>query len=110
MARPGRLNGGAKPVMAEKKDLITLKLETLVRKVKLFASQGGREEVECRIFAPQAHGNPYIVEISRERFMRRVSVDAKTAQNLNVGRPDPALMRELRTAIVAVTRFAQRRT
>ena len=96
--------------MPEKKDLVAQKLETLVRKVKLFASEGVRDEVNCKIFAPQAHGNPYIIEISKERFMRRVSVDVKTAQNLNLGRPDTALMRELRTAIVAVTRFAQRRT
>lgn len=96
--------------MPEKKDLISQKLETLVRKVKLFTSEGGRDEVNCKIFAPVAHGNPYIIEVSRERFVRRVSVDAKMAQNLNLGRPDPALMRELRTAIVAVTRFAQRRT
>ncbi|MCI0356331.1 MAG: hypothetical protein L0099_15030 [Acidobacteria bacterium] len=95
--------------MAEKRDLVAQKLDTLVRKVKLFSTEG-RDEVGCKIYAPQAHGNPYIIEISRERFVRRVSVDVKTAQNLNLGRPDPALMRELRTAIVAVTRFAQRRT
>lgn len=95
--------------MAEKKDIVVQKLETLVRKVRIFASDN-RDEIGCKVFAPVAHGNPYIIEISRERFMRRVSVDSKTAQNLNLGRPDPALMRELRTAIVAVTRFAQRRT
>jgi hypothetical protein len=50
-----------------------------------------------------------MVEVSELKFVRRVSVDSTAVQHLNLGQPDPGLMRELRTAIMAVHRLAGRR-
>lgn len=89
------------------REQIAQRLENLVRKAKV--SCQGSEEVECRIFPPQIQGHPYMIEVCQSRFTRRVSVDALTVQHLNLGQPDPGLMRELRTAILAVHRMAGRR-
>ena len=47
-------------------------------------------------------------EPDRSRFIRRVPVEYRTAQNLKANQPDPTLMRELRTAFMAVRRLASR--
>lgn len=91
----------------ESKEHASQRLENIVRKAKI--SCQGADEVECRIFAPNAQGHPYTVELSESRFVRRVQVDATTMQHLNLGQPDPNLMRELRSAIMAVHRLAGRR-
>ena len=93
--------------MNEGKEQIVLRLENLVRKVKVQTQDSG--DVECRIFPPLTHGNPYIIEVSHEKYVRRVSADLLTVQNLDLGHPDPMLMRDLRTAILAVTRLSRRR-
>lgn len=93
--------------MAKPKEQTVHRLENFVRKVRVLA-QGSRD-VACRVFAPQAQGHPYVVEISLERFVRRVCVEVETVERLSLGQPDPLLMRDLRTAILAVTRLAQRR-
>lgn len=94
--------------MADTKEQIVQRLENFVRKVKVLSQ--GAAEVDIRVHAPHTQGNPYVIEISCERFARRVDVDMTTVQRLNLGQPDPSLMRDLRTAIMAVTRLAQRRT
>ena len=99
--------------MAEKetkrdtREQIAQRLENLVRKAKV--SCQGSDEVECRIHPPHVQGHPYMIEVCESRYVRRVSVDAPTVQHLNLGQPDPGLMRELRTAILAVHRMAGRR-
>lgn len=93
--------------MSEAKEQIVQRLEILVRKVKVLSQ--GSPEVECRVFPPQAHGHPYIVELYQDRYSRRVPVDMLTVNRLILGQSDPALMRDLRTAILAVMRLAQRR-
>lgn len=96
--------------MAEGKDKeqIVLRLENLVRKVKVHAQDSSG--VECRIYPPQAHGHPYVIEVYQDRYSRRVPVESLTLNRLLLGQPDPSLMRELRTAILAVLRLAQRRS
>jgi hypothetical protein len=93
--------------MAEPREHHVLQLENLVRKVKL--QSAAASDVECRILVPLTHGNPYIIEISKERFVRRVPVDLLVVKRLNLGQPDPVLMRDLRAAILAVNRLARRR-
>lgn len=93
--------------MIENKEQIILRLENLVRKVKVQSIDSS--DVECRVFVPQTHGQPYIIEVSRDRYVRRVPVDLLTVQRLDLGHPDPNLMRELRTAVLAVSRLARRR-
>jgi len=93
--------------MPEIKEQIVLRLENLVRKVMVQSVDAS--DVDCRIFAPQTQGNPYIIEISKDKFVRRVPVDVVTARHLKLSQPDPVLMRDVRTAILAVSRLAKRR-
>jgi len=88
------------------KEKILMQLETLLQKVKLLTKEAA--EVQWRVFEPQVHGQPYIIEISEAKFVRRVPVEYHTALNLKLNQPDPALMREIRTAIMAVRRLAAR--
>ena len=67
-----------------------------------------RSDVEFRVFEPQVHGQPYIIELSMAKFVRRVPVEYHAAMNLKLNNPDPMLMREIRTAIMAVRRLAAR--
>lgn len=92
--------------MALSKEQILVQLENLIQKVKLQTLDSA--DIECRVFEPQVHGQPYIVEVSKDRFIRRVPVEYRAAQNIKVNQPDPRLMRELRTAFMAVRRLAQR--
>ena len=93
--------------MGEVKEQVVLLLENLVRKVKTQTLDAG--DVDFHIYPAQAAGSPYLVEVSQERFVRRVTVDPITVQRLKLGQPDPVLMRDLRTAILAVVRLARRR-
>lgn len=94
-------------IKRDTREQVGQRLETIVRKAKNTCQ--GADEVECKVFPPNVQGHPYMVEVSLSRFVRRVSVDASTVQHLNLGQPDPALMRELRTAILAVHRLGSRR-
>jgi hypothetical protein len=94
--------------MAETKEQVVLRLENVVRKVKVHSQDSSG--VECRVFPPQAQGHPYVIEVYQDRYSRRVSVDNVTLNRVLQGQPDPALMRDLRTAILAVLRLAQRRS
>ena len=92
--------------MAETKEQVVQRLENVVRKAKVFCQ--GADDVACRILPPQGHGQPFLIEVHQDRYTKRVSVDVKIAQHLNLGQPDPGLMRELRSAIMAVQRLAGR--
>ena len=94
--------------MADTKEQVVQRLENFVRKVKVLSQ--GTLDVDCRVHPPRGQGHGYTIEISCERFVRRVDVDLQTVQRLDLGQPDPVLMRDVRTAIMAVTRLAQRRS
>lgn len=91
----------------ESREQIIQRLENLVRKAKVFCQ--GADEVECRVFPPQSQAHPFVIEVFQKRYVRRVSVEISSVQHLNLGQPEPGLMRELRTAIMAVHRLAGRR-
>jgi hypothetical protein len=93
--------------MSEAKEHVVQRLENLVRKVKVLSQ--GTPDVDCRVFPPQVHGQPYVVEVYKDRYSRRVPVDMMTVNRLVLGQSDPALLRDLRTAILAVLRLSQRR-
>jgi hypothetical protein len=93
--------------MQETKEQISKRLENLARKVKVLSQASA--DVACRVFPPQTQGNPYMVEVSLERYVRRVTVDMMVVRRVMTGHVDPVLMRDLRTAILAVMRLAQRR-
>jgi hypothetical protein len=88
------------------KERILNTLEILLSKIRLHTKDAA--DVEFRVYEPQVHGQPYMIEISREKFIRRVPVEYHVAQNLKLNQPNPALMREIRTAIMAVRRLAAR--
>ena len=92
--------------IAKTKEQIILQLENFLHKVQVLTRDAG--EVEMRVFEPQVHGQPYIIEVSEGRFTRRVPVEYHTALSLKLNHPDPGLVRELRTAIMAVRRLAQK--
>ena len=83
-----------------------MQLENFVSKIKLQTKDSG--DVQFRVFEPQVHGQPYIIELSMAKFVRRVPVEYHTAMHLKLNQPDPRLMREVRTAILAVRRLASR--
>ena len=86
------------------KEEILRRLENLVRKLK--AQHHDCSELDSRIFSPHTRGGPYLVEVSKDRFTQRVSVDAPTVRRLVLGQPDPHLFRSLRMAMLTVTRLA----
>jgi hypothetical protein len=93
--------------MAHRKEDVLQILENLVNRVMLH-SQDARD-VECRIFPPQATGHPYMIELAHERYVRRVPVDQISVMRLVRGHNDPALVRDLRTALLAVIRLSRKR-
>lgn len=90
-----------------KKGAILARLENLVSKLKL--QYHDSSDVDFRIFPPTTDGSPYVIEMSKSRFVRRVFVDPETAQRLHVWHPDPHLVRELRTAMLGIARLARGR-
>lgn len=64
-------------------------------------------DMDYHIYPPYTPTEPYIIELSRGRFCRRVPVDGIVVRRLLQGRPDPALMRDVRTAMLAVARRAR---
>jgi hypothetical protein len=86
--------------------VIVARLENLVRKIKFQSAD--LPDIDFRVFAPQYEGGPYMVEVSKGRFSRRVAVDLKTVRALRTQAEhfNPQLLRELRTAMMAVARLA----
>ncbi len=88
------------------KERVLIQLDALLQKIKLQTKDAA--DVGFRIFEPHVHGQPYVIELSIDRFVRRVPVEYHKAINLKLSQPDPALMREIRTGIMAVRRLAVR--
>ncbi|GEM_PF-2945836 len=89
------------------KEEILQQLENLVRKMKMHSRDFS--DVDFRIFPPHTPGSPYIIEISKGRYVRRVPVDTLTTRRIALGQPDPALILSLRGAMLAVARLARNR-
>ncbi len=66
-------------------------------------------ELDFRVYPPLKDGSPYVIEMSKGRFVRRVLVDLTTAQRLHLVRIDANLVRELRTAMLGIARLARDR-
>jgi hypothetical protein len=102
--RAGVPHSQGKSGPAVTKEEILRRLEGLVRKVK--TQHHDSSDVDFRIFSPQTSGMPYLVEVSKGRFVQRVSVDSLAVRRLILGQPDSTLVRSLRTAMLAVARLA----
>jgi hypothetical protein len=82
-------------------------LQTLVAKVRLQSQDFSG--LDIRVYPAMVSGNPHVIDISHKRFSRRVTIDAKKAKRLQVDLLDPEIMRELRSAMIAVARLARER-
>src|SRR5713226_10334640 len=90
-----------------KKVAILTRLENLMKKMKV--QYHDFSELDFRVFPPLKDGSPYVIEMSKGRFVRRVLVDLTTAQRLHLLRIDANLVRELRTAMLGIARLARDR-
>ena len=82
-------------------------LQTLVAKIRLQSQDFA--DLDVRVYPAMVPGNPHVIDISKKRFSRRVTVDARKAQRLQTDLLDPEIMRELRSAMIAVARLARER-
>ena len=83
------------------------RLERLIAKIRLQSQDFSG--LDIRVYPAMVPGNPHVIDISKKRFSRRVTVDAKKAKRLETDLLDPELMRELRSAMMAVARLAKDR-
>ncbi len=90
-----------------KKGAILARLENLVKKMRV--QYHDFSELDFRIFPPLKDGSPYVIEMSKGHFVRRVLVDQRTAQRLDLWRLDANLVRELRSAMLGIARLARDR-
>ena len=105
--KPGVSEGESPYGRAVTKEEILRRLESLVRKLK--TQHHDSSDVDFRIFSPQVSGSPYLVEVSKDRFAKRVTVDSLAVLRLIRGQSDSMLVRSLRTAMLAVARLAGNR-
>jgi hypothetical protein len=92
---------------AQKESQITTALKNLISRMKLQSRDF--VDLDVRIYPAPAAGGPYVIEMSKGRFSRRVSVDPRTLQSLQIGHADAHLTRELRGAMLAIAKRARER-
>lgn len=90
-----------------KGDQVISRLESLVLKIKLQSPDF--LELDIRVSPLYLRANSYVVDISKERVSRRVTVGSKLAYQLQMNRADGNLVRELRIAMLGVVRQARER-
>ena len=77
---------------------------------KLLSNNARFTGVEFRILAPSAQGRPYLIELSKGRANRQVTVDPLTLKRMiSFRKADIGLIRELRIALLQVLRLSARR-
>jgi hypothetical protein len=94
-------------IEAPKQYQIVQQLRILVQRVKAHSPE--YSSLDVFVYPPLALGQPYMIDVSDGRVSRRVWVNAQTAHNLQSGLADTHLSRELRSTMMTVARFAQRR-
>jgi hypothetical protein len=82
-------------------------LQSLIAKIRLQSQDFA--DLDIRVYPALVPGNPHVIDISKKRYSRRVTVDARRAQRLQTDLLDPDIIRELRTAMMAVARLARER-
>jgi hypothetical protein len=83
------------------------RLQSLIAKIKLQSQDFA--DLDIRVYPALVPGNPHVIDISKKRFSRRVTVDARKAKRLETDLLDPELMRDLRSAMISVARLAKER-
>jgi hypothetical protein len=91
-----------------KHDQIVSRLESLVLKIRLQSPEF--QELDIRVSPAHVGAASYVVDISKGRICKRVPVGSKTTNELQMGRVEFGLTRELRMAMMTVIRQARERT
>lgn len=101
MGKKGKAAGLAtfRSRLAER-ERIRVRLQQLAEKIKL--QYHGARGVNVSVYPAPSAVDSYRVEFSKGRISRRVDVDASAVQRLMLGPADPVLVREMRTALLAV--------
>lgn len=89
------------------KQQVLLWLESIVRKVSVFSSSEG--DVDFRVLPPEGGKGTYMIEVSKGKYSRRVRVDSLMVERRHTHQVAPMLVRDLRSAVTALTRLAQQR-
>ena len=88
-------------------DQILARLKSLVAKIRMQSSESS--DLDFHVCTSNSRINPYIIEVSKGRYARTVLIDQRTVRILESGNSDANLYREIRVAILTVTKWAQDR-
>ena len=77
----------------------------MISKAKLYSSSFAH--VEHRIYQDEVKRGLHFIELSKGRCVRRVLVDARTAETVRQGSIDVILLKEIRTALQFVVNQAK---
>jgi hypothetical protein len=86
-----------------KQHQIIAKLKAVAERIQAQSSE--YRDLDVRIMGPAAPGRPYTIDVSQGRVSRQVTVDMKSVQQMQYGMMDAMVTRELRTAMLAVSRL-----
>jgi hypothetical protein len=86
---------------------VVAQLENLVSRVKWQSPDFS--DLDVLVYQAHAQDSSYVIDISKGRFVRHVTVDSKTVQHLQSEHFDSTLTREIRLAMLTVARFSQYR-
>ncbi len=95
-----------KPKKAEREKIIKV-LENLAEKVRL--QTRGARGISTSVSPAPGSIDAFVIEYSKSRIVRRVTVDGATLSRLPIRPSDPVLLRGLRTALLVVISRARQR-
>jgi hypothetical protein len=86
---------------------ILAQLENLVSKLKVQSPEFS--DLDSSVLPSHSEGSAYVIDISKGRFTRRVTVDLKSIERLQSAHFDANLSQEIRNAMRIVARWVQDR-
>jgi len=95
------------PVIQKKQAavLILTQLENMVSKMQV--QSPNFSELDFRVYPRGNSGSSYMIDISRGRFSQSVVVDPGTVRRLETGQSDANLLREIRNAMLSISRWSK---
>jgi hypothetical protein len=108
MHGPGLLQlGSIMEKKTQQKDAIVPLLENIVSRMLVQSSDVS--DLDYRVYPNDAAGRAYVIEISKGRFSQTVLVDRMAVRRLELGQLDSNLSREIRVAMLTVSRLSEDR-
>ena len=92
---------------APQKNQVLSQLENLVSRMIVQAADFS--DLDYRVYPISAAGRSFVIEVSKGRYSQSVVVDPLTVQHIEKGQSDANLIREVRAAMLTVTRLAEER-